>query len=207
MTASRGVGARLRRAVHVALKIVAAVLAGEEQIADRQSFRAGDRRPLARLVAGVAALGPREGRPVEPARPCRCARPSRPDRRARCPASIAPPRPRPFPGRRRARACRLSTASSRRPCPAAASCSPTRAETSRRCRSRRSIPASPTAGCGSRRAPWRSRRTPSSRIAFCLQRRHLDVHLDVAKDRERHRQDDDVGVLVDRPCPPPGTSA
>ena len=55
-----GVRARLRRAVHVALKIVAAVLAGEEQIPDRQSFRARDRRPLARLVAGVAALGPRK---------------------------------------------------------------------------------------------------------------------------------------------------
>ena len=49
-----GVGARLRGAVHVALEVVAAVLAGEEQVADRQPFGAGDRRPLSRLVAGVA---------------------------------------------------------------------------------------------------------------------------------------------------------
>src|SRR5215203_4690231 len=60
------VRARLRGAIHIALEIVAAMLAGEEQVADGQSLGAGDRRPLAWLVAGVGALGPCEGRPMEP---------------------------------------------------------------------------------------------------------------------------------------------
>src|SRR5690606_28735822 len=59
------VGAGLRRAVHVALEIVAAVFAGEEEIAHRHTLRSRNRRPLPGLVAGVTALRPWKGGPVK----------------------------------------------------------------------------------------------------------------------------------------------
>ena len=41
------------------------MLAGKEQVADRQSLGARDRRPLAGAIAGVTCLRPFERRPVE----------------------------------------------------------------------------------------------------------------------------------------------
>ena len=59
----RGALARLAAALHEALRLEGAVLAGEVQVADGLPLDAAHRRPLARAVARVAALRPREARP------------------------------------------------------------------------------------------------------------------------------------------------
>ena len=61
---------------------------------------------------------------------------------------------------------------------------------------RRCSPASPTAG--SEADEHLGVRAVAELVdRLLLQRRQLDVHLDFAQDRERNRQNDDVGLLVD----------
>src|SRR5690606_39173202 len=57
--------AGFRATVHEALEIVAAMFAGEKQIADAATFSIRDSRPLPRPVARVTCAGERMCRPIE----------------------------------------------------------------------------------------------------------------------------------------------